>query len=285
LCSRAKYSSGLELSDKPLKRRRHHQYSPCTTLADINQILAGVAHNMLEVASEVLYNDAAALLKLSGHMGYTAPLELTHCHVTVKQSERHGLGVFATRQLPCGVVATFYPAHILFGSTEDSGRHHLLSETHEAILCYDRGSCFLNVYTVFLSKDTGTRLVGHPALRDDPRLLGHMLNDPVGNIFAGISPEQLRAMGRGGALAHAMPSYLQANCAFCCDAQGIVVTVVTTRDIEAGEELLVAYDPCYWLAIEYGARWDTQHPFMRDWFAPDFGSKKFSTGTELALLL
>lgn len=215
-------------------------------------------------------NDSLATLRallpqhrqtLTELLGLHAPLEAfwSDC-LEVRQSAVHGRGVFATRRLPAGVLLTGYPCHLLVAGREilqcaASANLAGLGQPELAQIC--------DKYGFALSDEL--RLVGLPTECDDRRLLGHMLNDGcLADVFGGTPVERLRDKRvllpllmrfYGNTLAHV-------NCIFRCDRSRVVCCVVSRREIQADEELLVSYGMPYWHEKNYGAGFEQRYPFV-----------------------
>lgn len=97
---------------------------------------------------------------------------------------------------------------------------------------------------------------GHPHLDDDPAYRGHYANDGGGYLaLEGAASSTGAELGLEKRIAeYVLESSDAANAMhgpFLGDGLPHVVTVAT-RDIKAGEEVLVTYGPDYWLDYGYG---------------------------------
>lgn len=179
-------------------------------------------------------------------------------YLAVRESKVHGQGVFATRQLPAGAVLTGYPCHLL---AVDREVVQICEGTVDASA--QRVQHLADAYS--FSMRGGLRLIGLPERCGDKRLLGHMLNDAsLVNVFHGTPPDALRDPLPYGRLLKLYYKNLFAhcNCKFQQDARGLLIGIISTREIEPGEELLLNYGLTYWLDHNYGADAVQKYPFL-----------------------
>ena len=92
-------------------------------------------------------------------------------------------------------------------------------------------------------------------------LFGHIINDPIGNIYKDISFESTKDYNT---FKNLMKEYFikgskMRNCEFKIDNNNVIVCIQTTKDIKAGEELLVYYEPLYWFNYNYGTNNNNEH--------------------------
>ena len=146
-----------------------------------------------------------------------------------------GWGVFAVRDLREGELITCMPADLsihndsgdeLWGSHVDD-----FAESYEELAAYQ------------ISEGDDYTLVGLPSMRGDPAYLGHFANDaamlasPAEDPLAGVDVYERDTTS--GANAEHTSLYLH-------------MATVATRDIAAGEEVLVTYGIDYW--VEHAER-------------------------------
>lgn len=127
---------------------------------------------------------------------------------------------------------------------------------------FDGSESTIPLTSYAVSVDDHYSVMGHPALDDDPAYYGHFANDGAGHLaFEGPnSPSNLQAAielgldtnedGLGiemNIAAYVLKSLEVANAWHKSLADGSHVVTVATRDIDAGEEILVTYGPDYWL--------------------------------------
>jgi SET domain-containing protein len=201
-------------------------------------------------------------------LGYGMPLTLECQCLEVRKSKRHGLGVFTRKSVKRGTVLTVYPVHIIVNRKTGYRDIQLDDTLIERIEAYDPQYKFLNDYDFELGH--GVSIVAHPSLRSDSSLLGHMINDPCGNVFQGYTAERLYAEGRERFVQRSvLDTVPRSNCEFRADSRKYVVTVIALRDIQAGEELLVCYGPDYWLSATFGKNWQKDYPFLLEFSRRD----------------
>ena len=148
-----------------------------------------------------------------------------------------GRGVFACQPITAGSVATLYPGDALrlsqAGLDQDIAwtlTDGLLQPASAELLARARD------YEMEVCSTAAGDLsqFGDPARADEPAYLGHMIND--GAI---CTSESLRAEYKRKS--HALRNVEQVDLAGCHTA------IIATRDIQAGEELLLTYGANYWI--------------------------------------
>lgn len=157
---------------------------------------------------------------LSGPFIFFPPLN----RVCVKASVLHGTGVFATQDLVPGDFCTFYPSHAV-AIGDHPGINNVTFADFQPDPAYE------------LSILAGCSICGNPAERADANWLGHLINDGARSTEA-LTPE----------------TYLEAakannNCAVrfhILDGETCAVSIACTRNVRAGEELLMTYGYSYW---------------------------------------
>lgn len=127
---------------------------------------------------------------------------------------------------------------------------------------FDGSESTIPLTSYAVSVDDHYSVMGHPALDDDPAYYGHFANDGAGHLaFEGPnSHNNLQAAielgldtnedGLGietNIAAYVLKSLEVANAWHKSLVDGSHVVTVATRDIDAGEEILVTYGPDYWL--------------------------------------
>ena len=220
----------------------------CTTLADVNEVLAGLTDK----------HDRRKRESVTKVLGCLQPLPLFWSQfLAVRRSEVHGLGVFATRSLPPGAVLTGYPCHLMaVGRAVQQVCDGEVDATPENL------QHLADVYSYRLG---GTLLTGLPERYAEQRLLGHMLNDGcLVDVFHGTPLDALRDLATHARLLKQYYTNVlrHCNCKFQQDALGLAVYVISTRVIAPDEELLLSYGLPYWLDHNYGAHVDEMNPFL-----------------------
>lgn len=156
-----------------------------------------------------------------------------------------GRGLFATEDIPNGEVITCYPGDALLvrsSSSEDGyGKDMLLWGAHVPKTdVWDDGAVFMGTESAppltsySVSVDDKYSVLGHPMLDDDPAYYGHYAND-------GASAEELdEERGVEESIAtYVSKSVEMANAMHKPFKGGVHMVTVATRDIRAGDEILV----------------------------------------------
>ena len=155
---------------------------------------------------------------------------------------RRGRGLFATRRMRRGDVATVYPCDLM-RVTDPDGSAVLLGGR----LVPENERWKLSRYMQFLRRDadgTTHEICGDPSKPFDAGACGHLANDPHPDPTKLGVPGDSEAFGRG-MVEYVLRIQGSANCAMR-PHRGVCVLLVATRDVEAGEELLVPYGYEYW---------------------------------------
>lgn len=166
------------------------------------------------------------------------------CPVELRQSQVHGNGVFAKRDIKEGEFVTFYPCDAYYiGEPAKDGSHaqirfnsDMSDERCKELLMsstYTLGSC-----------GTGNMFIGDPDVTDNAWFLGHMINDGVAIIKrSGDIVTQCVVYTKASiARANVKIVNLRAGRQLCA------VAMCATRDIQHGEEIFYTYDFPYWLS-------------------------------------
>jgi hypothetical protein len=172
--------------------------------------------------------------------------------VEVKNSPKHGRGVFATSAIKKGSLLTLFPGdivtYILNGNIEEEhqifcGRSHRMAKEIKGKE--------VGIYTQYLSEyclivDEHYSIIGYPPFEDDSAYLGHLINDAVFGNFRDLSPETYLEL-----------SNQSCNCDFEAICNGKIIAVIASQDIEAGVELLTTYGIPFWTKYckKKGIRW------------------------------
>lgn len=152
-----------------------------------------------------------------------------------------GRGLFATEDIPKGQVITCYPGDALL--TKSDEYNDLLWGTHvptsdvwdgDAVFEGTESSPPLTSYSV--SVDEKYSVLGLPNLDDNPAYFGHYANDGAGIDEFGLEEE----LGEEGNIAaYVSRSNALRNAVHTPFKGGAHMVTVATRDIQAGEEILV----------------------------------------------
>jgi hypothetical protein len=149
--------------------------------------------------------------------------------VTIKNSRIHGRGVFATCDIPKHSIVTLYPRHMI-----------ILDGLIESHMMADDMNFDVIDYQMKLSENIS--IVGFPTHTSDPKMLGHMLNDPVGNTF--YSPYKSHI--RQSILKYFTDISYICNCTCKTDMDVGITYILTLKNIKCDEELVMPYGPQYW---------------------------------------
>ena len=148
--------------------------------------------------------------------------------IEVKEG-RYGRGVFATEDIPAGVVLTLYPVHIHL-TPDGKGQASVIAQKGEE---YDEKYC--------LTIKSGKEIIYGNKDKQHPALLGHLFND-----FCPFTEEFNTTKDIGGLVLKYIlyaKQYQQAQFKFFKNMVGIE----TTKEIKKGEEIFIAYSPIYWM--------------------------------------
>ena len=154
-----------------------------------------------------------------------------------------GRGLFASEDISEGQVITFYPGDALLCKSEDGGEEFQWG-THvpksyiwdeEAVFVGTESTPPLTSYSV--SVDNQYSVLGHPLMDDNPAYYGHYANDGA-SIEMGLDIEE-------GGMEEAIAAYLSRSIEVAnamhkpFREDKLHMVTVATRDIKAGEEILV----------------------------------------------
>ncbi len=205
--------------------------------------------NLSQHEKEMLkfYRKVAVTALLTGHSAYVEkPLIdklLLNCRVSpysgikcedieVRPSEIHGNGVFAINDIPSGTIISFYPVD---GYNDDNTSNYKVCNDwiHNDKNVMENHSCIIN---------DNLKIVADPAKISNKSLLGHMINDSVGNTFKGTTTHDLQ----NGIYEYYMKS--NNNCKLKINERYGLIYIVTTKNIEKDSELTFSYSPLYWFS-------------------------------------
>lgn len=146
----------------------------------------------------------------------------------VKQST-HGRGVFATRDIKKGEVATLYPIHAYINSNS-KGRGRITGG-----VAYDWAYCLTHSPTKAI----------HQGDKDEaePLFLGHLFND----FYPTVEDFKDKKNLRKNLIKYCLHGFAYENTTFEMGKHFIMMKA--SKDIKAGEELLVGYSPTYWARL------------------------------------
>lgn len=184
---------------------------------------------------------------------YREPITLLHNNVEVYESPVHGRGVKANTDIPAHVVITHYPAHAIGQKKGLLLCDHALEngEFHRRLGDY----MVTHTRNIHNGEETYL-LIGNPETVDNTLLLGHMVNDCSGNVFADIPYEEVikPTILKNLVAAYYINGAKKRNCRYITNAQNSLVSIVSCREIANGEELLAFYGHYYWFYYQYNDR-------------------------------
>lgn len=193
--------------------------------------------------------------------GSLCPIATNYNFVEVRPSIIHGNGLFATQDIPEGVIITYYPVQALFESFKTEGSE--LSYDQISIIPTNpdfkreiEDSNYAAIYACEVEWGNFSRIIGNPKNISNPLLLGHIINCAAGNVFEkiGIVP--------GYDIKQALREFSflmkeRGNCKRVIDSELRMVPIITTRNVKCGEELLGCYGVRYWYEIAKGVKIET----------------------------
>jgi SET domain-containing protein len=181
------------------------------------------------------------------------PIPLKNNDIELRKSAIHGQGVFATKNIPQNTVITFYPAHAihidetLFMPNGLDNEFYLNIQNNKYAKIY--GFSDFEYYFNFVN------IIGNPNKTNNKLLLGHMINDSIGNVFKKISYSKIKddlIKFKNAVAEYYIYGTKNRNCRFGYHSVYPIIYVSTTRDILENEELLTMYGPEYWYDHNYG---------------------------------
>lgn len=187
--------------------------------------------------------------------GNTCPLNLTHNDIEVV-SDCDSIKVIATKDIPANVIITHFPVHAMVRKGElivfegekkdETFVRRIESEylrTH---------SHYMPVYNKINTPGSvrGVQLVGNPRNMRNPLLLGHVIGEayPEGNVFSHMKLEQVQdwTTFKNCAAKYYMGARKARNCHYVVNRALSILSVESTCEIKAGEELRIVRGPEYW---------------------------------------
>lgn len=205
------------------------------------------------------------IFEMSFH-GSTDTFHIKHSDsIKVSESKVHGSGVFATKAIPANVVVSFYPVDAVHNTHTGYVTIYNRDDGLDLVVGSDFLTQVANDYTFRLDPKRNLSIIANPQRRTKNTLLGHLINDGATDVFAGTCVTQLC---KKPALLHRLIlQYLKEtttyrNCRFHPTANRRLISIVTTRAIEPGEELFVSYGTTYWFEHHYGFDYDKKYPLI-----------------------
>ena len=155
-----------------------------------------------------------------GNMGYGFN------RATVKESLIHDKGVFATVNICKNEIITLYPTDFIVDYSNGKAIHSLNNEPADFV----KNEKLLNKYSVALNSNVS--FVGQPKLTNNSDFVGHMINE--GSKCFDDEKQ------------YSESAEINCNCKFVPITINMMLACVATRNINQGEEILVAYTFKYW---------------------------------------
>ena len=115
-------------------------------------------------------------------------ISLKYNHVEIRNSEIHGKGLFATKEIPKDAIITFYPAHAI-----SRGGETFFIDDHqdkESFIFNIEHNKYVKTYG-FTYNDSSATIIGNPEWINDTTMLGHMINDASENTFEYIEYDKI----------------------------------------------------------------------------------------------
>jgi hypothetical protein len=205
------------------------------------------------------YNNNKNLNNKIKNMGYLANIVLSHNiklpynDITVKPSSIHGVGIFATENIPSNKIITFYPANAIVLYNGDKYNEYLYGSNSQEFITtfYKYGESYTLGGTSKYFGEYG--LKSDPKQMNNPLCLGHLLNDGIGNLFKGISyiklhknPTLFKNIADQYTNIH---NNINAHLELLDDLP--VGFIFTSKNINKGEEIVTCYGIRYWYGVEY----------------------------------
>ncbi|KAL7552223.1 hypothetical protein ACHAWF_017659 [Thalassiosira exigua] len=219
------------LSDSSLLQQQH----PQSTIAADNELRDNMNLSTEQMAHEALLSSRLPDLRF-----------LNRSEVRSSEINGAGRGLFATENIPKGEIITCYPGDALLwkvtSSVEDSivlwGAHVPKADVCEEDAVFGGTESAPPLTSYVVSVDDQYSVLGHPSLDDNPAYYGHYANDGAGLDELGLDIKEELGVEENIA-AYVSKSVELANAMHKPFKGGAHMVTVATRDIEAGEEILV----------------------------------------------
>jgi hypothetical protein len=184
------------------------------------------------------------------------PLDLKYNNIELRSSEIHGLGLFATADIPNGSIITFYPCDCPYTPGDNDCKIYYPDDLDDndfkenIIEIKDRyGMC----HKCSILGEYG--MIGNPKNIYNTKFLGHMINDCTGNIYNGIEYSELLKedckLFRDIFIKYVKNVSEKCNCVISSHPNMPIMYIKTTKDIHNGMEILTYYNFAYWFNLTY----------------------------------
>lgn len=145
--------------------------------------------------------------------------------IYIKNSNIHGLGVFANKDFVEGEPITRYPAHYIY-------------KLNEYPIYNINSSPPSNFKEYRYDLNNNISIIGNSTIYNNLTLVGHMCNDGYKHNFETNNKKNRNSYNKKSKL------YNNAMFLECDDS---IINIVSTKNIKKNEEILVAYGFNYWL--------------------------------------
>lgn len=245
---------------------------PVVTIEDVNGHVECV-NSLRKLYSELKGiapdDEMDTLIDEMNYHGSKDPLPIKHCDIVAAPSKLHGTGVFATKSIPANVVVTFYPCEATHNLK--TGILAVFPFQDELDLVIGQDTAIFEDYKFGLRvEEDDLTIIGNPRRFTNPLLLGHLVNDGATEVFGNVAPYQFehnRQLLYTLSVNYATQTAKARNCTFKSNTTKTLLSIITTRPIEAGEELLVSYGTTYWLEHQFGYDYKEKYPFMSEYLS------------------
>lgn len=199
--------------------------------------------------------DELCRLPIYVHQAGSARLPEWDVPVCVGQAAPHGRGVFTTRAVRAGELLTLYACDAVSMDAGYGDGRMLTWEVGKGVMAADLVAAMS--YAAPMrgppSAPTSQWMVhGDPARPVRAWACGHMANDAHPDVLRMNLRPATSAELHHGHLAYMLRTKDRANAAHVTLVPGCALGTVATRDIAAGQEVLVCYGYEYWLELEPG---------------------------------
>ncbi len=203
-----------------------------------NNVFDSKSDNGLEVDKAQLCSLTCQIANVSNFLPFSTLIEL-------RASAIHGVGVFATCNIPKFCMVTFYPGDIAECTPKQRsniGKVRTCStfskrfqEKYDGAERQQRFEKLRTNGNYTLQVDSKNTIIADPCFDNNVCYFGHFVNDrfkPDGNK---ITDEVYHKL-----------STSRSNCAYYKFNAGLHIGILTTRNIAKNEELFVTYGACFW---------------------------------------
>ena len=208
---------------------------PLDFLVEFNKTAITVESLTLYVAYMALHKNIndIDIKKSSKILNFVLPVSLNR--VRLGKSNIHGNGVFATKVLEEGDIATFYPVHVVFTYDENTNNKNTCNYYNFTYRDDVNRINFLEYEPYIYCINKTCCIAGYPMICSNPDLIGHIINDGSNSKYRNIYDSENNNIR---------------NCKFFnivdIDSTCYVIAIVATKRIEIGEELFLRYGFKYW---------------------------------------